>query len=207
MRITRALAALTLGLSLALTSCGNDESSAGQRGGETSSTEHNDADVAFASHMIQHHAQALAMVDMTVGRRLEPEVTGLAESIRAAQGSEIQTMAEWLQEWDEPIPATVRDHVNSGGHGSDHDTEIDEPDTGMDLPGMMGDEDMSALEDASHAEFEDLWLEMMVEHHEGAAEMAQAEQADGRYKPAVELAADIEKSQTAEIDLMQELLS
>ena len=55
-------------------------------------------------------------------------------------------------------------------------------------------------------EFEDMWLEMMIEHHEGAIEMAKEEQADGVFQPAIDLAESVETSQQAEIDHMRELL-
>jgi len=74
------------------------------------------------------------------------------------------------------------------------------------MPGMMSSEQMSALEDAGDAEFETEWLELMVEHHTGAVEMAETELADGRHAPAQELASEIVDSQRAEIDEMQELL-
>ncbi len=109
-------------------------------------------------------------------------------------------MTDWLTEWDEPIPATVRDHLNAEGHGDHGD------DTGMDMPGMMSADEMAALEAASDAEFGDLFLAMMIEHHEGAIEMAQAEQEDGRYEPAVTLAEQIESGQAAEVDDMRALL-
>lgn len=64
MRTTRALMALTLALTVLLTACGNDDTETTNE--PLSSTEHNDADVAFASEMIQHHAQALTMVDLTL---------------------------------------------------------------------------------------------------------------------------------------------
>jgi len=44
--------------------------------------------------MIQHHAQALSMVDLTMDRRLDPEVQALADDIRAAQAPEIERMSE-----------------------------------------------------------------------------------------------------------------
>jgi uncharacterized protein (DUF305 family) len=76
----------------------------------------------------------------------------------------------------------------------------------MDMPGMMDDEEMAELASASDAEFEDMFLTMMIEHHEGAIEMAKAEQEDGQYSPAIKLAEEIEAAQTAEIDTMQALL-
>ncbi len=194
------LAALTLGLSLTLTACGSDTDGTSDTQTSVSTTEHNDADVAFATGMIQHHAQALDMVDMTEGRDLDPEVEALADDIRAAQAPEIETMTGWLNEWGEDVPDTA-----SGDDMEGHDMGDMGDDSAM--SGMMTEEDMAALEDASDAEFQDMWLEMMIEHHEGAVEMAATEEANGEYKPAVDLAKTIQESQTAEIDTMQQLLS
>ena len=205
--LPRTLSALSLGLALALgaTACGDDTEPA--RTVETSPTEHNDADVAFATDMIQHHAQALSMVDLTLERPLDAEVQSLAEEIRAAQAPEIEAMADWLTDWDEPVPETMRDHANAGHDMGDmSDTMDDMEDHGSDMPGMMSAEDMDALEGSADADFQQMWLEMMIEHHEGAVEMARAEQEGGRFEPAVDLAGDITDSQTEEIATMRELL-
>ena len=172
---------------------------------EVSTTEHNDADVTFASDMITHHAQALSMVDLTLDRPLDPEVQALAEDIRAAQGPEIETMADWLTKWGEEVPETMRDHANAGHDMDDMADDMDDMDHD-DMPGMMTADDMDALENASDSEFQDMWLEMMVEHHEGAVEMAETEQEDGQFKDAVDLAGQIIDAQTQEIDTMQGLL-
>ena len=205
---TRALGAvaLTLALGAGLTACGDDTSDAASRT-EVSTTEHNDADVTFATEMIQHHAQALSMVDLTIERDLDPEVEALAEDIRAAQGPEIETMADWLTKWGEKVPETMRDHANAGHDMGDMSDTMDEMDHGGDeMPGMMTAEDMNALANASDAEFQDMWLQMMVEHHEGAIEMAKTEQSDGRFKDAVDLAGQIVDTQQQEIDTMNGLL-
>jgi uncharacterized protein (DUF305 family) len=182
---------------LLLGACGGSSGDTGESDGGTTSGDHNQADVDFATQMIPHHAQALGMVDLTLGRDLSPEVARLAEDIRAAQGPEIEQMADWLQEWDEPVPETSRDHANA--HGDSHG--------GMDsdMPGMMTEEQMADLGAAEGAAFERMFLEMMVEHHRGAVEMAQAEQEDGAHAPSVELAESIEKSQQAEIETMESL--
>ncbi len=209
MRITPALAALTLTLALGLAGCSDDDTvDSAMRDGthmpdDSASTDHNNTDVAFATEMIQHHAQALQMVDMTVGRDLDPKFEELTVAIRDAQAPEIEAMSDWLQDWNEKVPSTVRDHVNS--HGT-HDMEGMD-DTGMGMPGMMSQDDMDQLADASDASFEDMWLSMMIEHHEGAIEMAELEQTEGEYAPAVELAKDIVASQSVEIDTMRALLS
>jgi uncharacterized protein (DUF305 family) len=196
-RPTLLLGSLTLGLALTLTACGNDEAP-GNTSAQVSETDHNDADVAFATDMIQHHAQALSMVDLTVDRTLDPEVQQLADDIREAQGPEIETMSDWLQDWDEEIPATMRDHSNAGHDMGGMGDSMDG--LASDMPGMMSGEDFDELENASDAGFQDMWLEMMVEHHEGAVEMAQEQQENGQYKPAVDLAGDVVDTQTAEIE-------
>lgn len=199
---TRALGALTLTAALAFgaAACGTDDTSTATSS-QVSTTEHNDADVEFASNMLQHHAQALSMVDLTEGRTLDPEVQALADDIRAAQTPEIETFTEWLTDWNEEVPKTTDD----GGHDmEDMDDMGDSMDS--DMPGMMSADDMGALEDASDSEFQTMWLEMMVEHHTGAVEMAETETSDGQYKAAVDLAGDIVESQTAEIEEMEALL-
>jgi uncharacterized protein (DUF305 family) len=169
-----------------------------------SETEHNDADVAFATDMIQHHAQALSMVDLTVDRTLDPEVQQLADDIREAQGPEIETMSDWLQEWDEEVPATMRDHSHAGHDREGMGDSMEDLDS--DMPGMMSGDDFDQLENASDPDFQAMWLEMMVEHHEGAIEMASDQQENGQYKAAVDLAGDVADTQTAEIEEMKTLL-
>jgi len=199
-RTTRALGAITLTLGLALTACGNDDGGSSR---QVSATEHNDADVAFASAMLQHHTQALSMVDVTRNRPLDPEVQQLVKQIRDAQAPEIETFTDWLTDWDEDVPATMRDHANAGHDMDDMGGSMEGMDS--DMPGMMSADDMTALKGASDAEFQTMWLEMMVEHHEGAVGMAQAETEDGQYKPAIDLADNIVSSQTGEIGPMKGL--
>ncbi|CAB4751933.1 unannotated protein [freshwater metagenome] len=188
---------------LALAGCGSDEADQ-----VLSDTEHSQQDVAFATDMVQHHAQALSMVDLTRGRPLDPEVAALAEEVRDAQAPEIELMTDWLVDWDEDVPATMRDHSNAG-HG-DHSAadamEGMEGTGGSDMPGMLTAEQLRGLEEAGDAEFEDLWLELMIAHHEGAVAMAEEQAAEGTYRPAVELAEDVVAGQTAEIERMRALL-
>lgn len=201
--LAAAVAAATL--LFGLTACGDDGTSDAQAEQTAPNGDvFNDADVDFATGMIPHHAQALVMVDLTRGRDLSPEVQKLADDIQAAQGPEIEQMVDWLNDWDKPVPETMRDHANAEDHGmSGHDMGDDS----SDMPGMMTEEEMSDLEAAQGREFETMWLEMMIEHHEGAIEMAKDEQADGVFEPAKELAESIESSQQSEIDHMNELLA
>lgn len=193
-----ALIALLL-MTLPLAACGGEEADpAGETRTAANGEKFNDADVTFASDMVQHHAQAMAMVDMTLDRTLDPRVQQLAADIRAAQGPEIETMTDWLTEWDQPIPETSRDHAHA--HGGD-EAEVDEG-----MPGMMSSDEMDALMKAPDRDFQTMWLEMMVEHHEGAVEMARTEQEAGANPDAIALAERIEASQQKEIEQMQAML-
>ncbi len=185
------LSAALLGLVMVTVTTGCSSS-----GAEGDGKDFNDADVTFATEMMQHHAQALQMVDLTLGRDLDPEVASLAEEIRAAQTPEIEKMVDWLEDWDKPIPETVRDHANAHGDGS----------ASTELPGMMSHEEIEGLEAAKGEQFQQMWLEMMIEHHQGAVDMAEAEQESGEFSAAVAMAEDIESSQTQEIETMRGLL-
>jgi uncharacterized protein (DUF305 family) len=192
---------------LGLTACGEDDGRVGAARAEQTAPNgdvFNDADVEFSTDMIPHHAQALVMVDLTRGRDISPELQKLTADIPAAQGPEIERMVGWLTAWGQPVPETMRDHTNAEDHGmSGHEMGDDS----SDMAGMMTDEELSELEAAQDDEFETMWLEMMIEHHRGAIEMAKDEQSEGAFAPAKELAASIETSQQGEIDHMNELLA
>jgi uncharacterized protein (DUF305 family) len=164
--------------------------------GDTTAAAFNDADVEFAQGMIPHHRQAVEMADLAPTRAQSPQVKKLAARIKAAQDPEITTMSGWLKSWGKEVPQDM-DH-DGMGHGS--------TDMGEDMPGMMSDEQMDELEAAKGTAFDRAFLEMMIEHHQGAIEMAKTEQLDGKDPAAKKLAATIEKAQTAEIAQMNELL-
>jgi uncharacterized protein (DUF305 family) len=158
---------------------------------------YNQADVAFATDMIQHHAQALQIVDLTLGRDLDPEVGALADEIRTAQTAEIEQMVDLLDRWDhQPIPETSRDHSNAHGSGSD---------PGSSVPGGVSSDDLAALEAAPADEFEPRWLDLMLEHHQGAVAMASGEKDEGEHKAAVALASRIATVQGAQVRELKSL--
>ena len=184
-------------LPLTLTACGGEEST-GSTSSIAESEPFNQADVDFATAMVPHHAQALLMVDAAAPRDdLSPELTELVEQIRTEQTGEIEVMTDWLEEWEQPVPDNPRDH---GGMEEEHSDDMSE------MPGMASQEEMDALADASGDAFEEMWLQLMVAHHEGAIEMAEAEIADGVFHDTVELAEQIAASQADEIDRMEQLL-
>jgi uncharacterized protein (DUF305 family) len=161
--------------------------------GSLSTSEHNAADVEFATNMIPHHAQAVYMAGMAARQAGTAQVKDLAEGIRAAQAPEIDKMSGWLAEWGEPVPSATY----TPGHGG-HDS--------MPMPGMMGDEEMASLGAAHGTEFDRMWLQMMISHHQGAISMANSELAEGASAQAKTLASAIITGQSNEIDRMNALL-
>lgn len=158
--------------------------------GSSESGDFSRADVMFAQMMIPHHEQAIEMSELILAEDgVSPEVVELAEQITAAQGPEMEQMESWLEEWG--VTAMRGDgHGAMGGMG-----------------GMLSEAEMDALEAADGVEAERLFLEGMIEHHEGAIAMAEQHQENGENAEALELTASIIESQTAEIELMQELLA
>lgn len=164
--------------------------------GACSTADHNEADVAFATDMVEHHAQAIQMANFTIGRDgIDPRIAELAEEIRVEQTQEIDTLSGWLREWGEPVPETGF----ATGDSHSHESDGYETDAHTDMPGMMSGEEMARLAEAPDAEFGSMWIEMMVAHHEGAITMAEAVQDEGKHDRLVDLAADIESVQRVEV--------
>ncbi|GGI42466.1 DUF305 domain-containing protein [Cnuibacter physcomitrellae] len=148
----------------------------------------NDQDVMFAQMMTAHHQQAIEMSDTLLAKSgVDEKITQLAEKIKAAQQPEIDTMTGWLESW-----GASTDGMSGMDHGGD---------------GMMSADDMTALEQADGAAAGKLFLEQMIQHHQGAIEMAQTEVDSGTNADAVALAQKIITDQTAEIAEMQSLLA
>lgn len=192
------LIALIVG-AVVLAACGgNDGDGTGRP-----AADHNAADVTFAQNMIPHHRQAVEMAGLAETQAASPEVKTLARQIRDAQAPEIATMVGWLNDWDESTMAP------DSGQGGGHDMNGHGGRGGgmnENAGGMMSEGGMASLKNASGAVFDRMFLEMMIEHHRGAVEMAQTELRDGRYGPAKELADSIKNTQNTEIATMQDLL-
>ncbi|WP_340682773.1 DUF305 domain-containing protein [Amycolatopsis coloradensis] len=146
-------------------------------------------DITFAQQMIEHHSQALDMSKMVPSRSTNPQVSDLASRIEKAQDPEIQQMKAWLTAWGAGPAA-------SSGMPMDHGP----------MSGMMTEAEMKELEQAKGADFDKMWLGMMIRHHQGAVDMAKTELAKGSNADAKALAQKIIDAQEAEIREMQGLL-
>ncbi len=194
MKKALSLTALIVALTLALAGCGsndtNGSSSSASAGG------HNNQDVTFATDMIPHHLQAVQMAEMAQTQASSAAVKTLADQIQAAQGPEIDTMSGWLKSWGEDVP----DESMGGMDGMDSGSSDS-------MPGMMSDQVMSDLGAATGDTFDQMWLESMIAHHEGAVQMADTEITDGKDPDAIALAESIKAAQTTEIATMKKLLA
>ncbi|WP_404386457.1 DUF305 domain-containing protein [Knoellia locipacati] len=180
---------------LTLGACASSGAGSGAHGGmmstsSSASTRANageSGDVMFAQMMIPHHEQAVEMADLALQKDASAEVTTLARQIKAAQDPEIATMTRWLDEWQAPM-SSDQGHEGHGG-------------------GMMSGGDMRELSAATGPKFDELWLTMMIEHHEGAVVMAQ-DVLGTTANPEVEtMARAIVKGQKEEIATMKSLLA
>ncbi len=193
---------LTAAALIAVAGCSPDESSPGGTTADATSTPgsattsapastaHNEADVEFTSTMIGHHRQAVMMAELVEGRTDNAELIALASTIEKAQDAEIEQMEDRLESWGDPGD----DHgdMGHGGHSA--------------MPGMLTPDQMAALRDARGGEFDRLWLEGMIRHHEGAIAMADAVLADGVDPATKALAQEVKRTQQAEIDQMKGML-
>ena len=195
--LTATLAAAAL---VAACSSGESHSSMSETSKQTipESANFNATDVGFAQGMIPHHAQAVEMADLALEKSTNADVLALAKQIKASQNPEIQTMSGWLQSWGQKVPST--DSMSGGGHDM---TDMG----GMMMDGMMTEADMEKLESSSGTAFDRLWMELMIQHHEGAVRMSEDELKDGKNLDVKALAQTIVTSQQAEISTMNSLLS
>jgi uncharacterized protein (DUF305 family) len=145
----------------------------------------NAADVKYVQDMIVHHRQAMDMALLAPNRAESAKLKSLADRIKAAQGPEIQFMTSWLREQEQKVP----------DHHAAHEG----------MPGMATPEQMEALKAATGKDFDQLFLQLMINHHLGAIKMSEQVLGGGIHIRIEELASDVSVTQAAEIRRMQEL--
>lgn len=153
---------------------------------EAPATSANMSDLMFVQMMIPHHEQAVEMAELAPGAGASPDVQALAATIAAEQAPEIAQMKAMLDRWNV-------------GQMMDH--------SGHQMAGMVSDEDMDRLRGATGPEFDRLFLELMIAHHEGAIDMAADPLANGQDPQLRTLLESIVATQTAEIQRMQGMLA
>lgn len=151
------------------------------------------ADVDFISGMIGHHAQAVLMAGWAPSHGASSSVQGLAERIVVAQRDEIAFMQRWLKDRKETVPSASTEHMMMAGM----DMKL--------MPGMLTPEQLTELDKARGSDFDRLFLQDMIQHHEGALTMVDAlfaAHGAGQDEDVFKFAVDVHADQTTEINRM-----
>jgi len=146
----------------------------------------NSADTAYMRDMIEHHGQAIVMTDIAGKHAGSKAVRAIAARIAAGQQPEIAVMEAWLEE---------NPGDGGGGHGDGHGA----------MPGMASEADLDRLRAARGEEFDALFLDLMIAHHEGAVKMAEDVLGKGNNEYVEQLATGVIAQQLSEIGRMEKL--
>ena len=150
-----------------------------------------EADVRFMQGMIAHHAQAIYMSRMAAGRNASARVLKFANKIDQSQQAEIRLMQDWLVANEQSAP-------DSGSWRT------------MSMPGMLTAAQLAQLDASKDVEFDVQFLNLMIQHHNGALKMVADLLAAPMAAQDVDVsvfANDVKVVQTAEIALMQQMLA
>jgi uncharacterized protein (DUF305 family) len=161
-----------------------------------------EADVRFMQGMIPHHAQALDMVALVPDRSTSRGFRLMAERIGVSQTDEIAWMTQWLRDRGAEVPEPGAHAHHGGAHGGAGAHAL--------MPGMLTPEEMAELAAATGPAFEQLFLQFMIRHHEGALLMVADLHATPGAAQATEVyrfASDVEADQRAEIGRMRAMLN
>ena len=170
-----------------------------QEASQIANTRFSPDDVRFMQHMMLHHQQAIDMVALVRNRTNRPEVVAAARRIEASQADEMAFMRGWLRERGQPVPNPAAAHAMHGAanaHGN--------------MKGMATPQQMAELAAAKGTEFDRLFLERMIAHHEGAITMARdlLKQPGSAYDPVLfDFVNEVINDQRAEIDRMTVVLA
>jgi len=162
------------------------------------------ADVHFMSGMIYHHAQAILIAGWAKSHGASPTVQTLCDRIIASQTDEINLLSNWLRARGEAVPHVDPQHMympgmsGMGGMDSSHM-----------MPGMLTDQQLAQLDSAHGSAFDDTFLRLMIQHHQGAITMVNQlfAASGGEEEPVYKMATGVFADQTTEIERMQRMLA
>ncbi|HSC29602.1 MAG TPA: DUF305 domain-containing protein [Vicinamibacterales bacterium] len=155
---------------------------------------HTAADVRFMQGMIGHHAQALEMTALLHSRTTRDDMRLLARRIELSQADEIKMMQRWLEARGETLPDPHAHHA---------------PGAKL-MPGMLTPEEMGRLSAAKGEEFDRLFLEYMIKHHNGALIMVDelfSQPGAGQESDIFAFASDVDADQRMEMERMSAMLN
>jgi len=177
----------------------------------------------FSRDMQVHHEQAVQMAMMVRDRTNDPEVRSMAYDMALTQSQQAGQMYAWLELWRlpqapaEPTMTWMTRPTLDGDYGSHHMTDdggasgsatpVATHEPGGRMPGLATDEQLAALDAARGVEAERLFLTLMIAHHQGGIEMADAILARSEVPQVRAFASGMMQTQQSEIDAMQAMLA
>jgi uncharacterized protein (DUF305 family) len=117
-------------------------------------TSHIDADIKFLQGMIVHHQQAIMMSKLAAKRTNNKTIIDLANRIDLSQVDEINFMESWLSSRDQ------------NAHEMNHKDHMH-----MNMSGMATPAQIESLKNSNSTDFDRLFLQLMIKHHDGALDM------------------------------------
>jgi uncharacterized protein (DUF305 family) len=156
--------------------------------------EHNRGDAGFAKKMLVHSQQGVEIAEIARKNAASEEVRQLAASISETLSNDTEQYTKWLTEWDEPY-SNLSDFPEMDGH-----------DMYPTYPGMATYGDLAMLKAATGSAVDEMFLRLMIAHHEGAAQMADSiEFNEMQYGELIDLKNETLKRQAEEIQKMKQL--
>jgi uncharacterized protein (DUF305 family) len=167
----------------------------------------------FSRDMQTHHNQGVELAFIVRDLTEAEDVRTLAYDIATTQATQSGMMYGWLQEWglsqagSEPSMTwmTRAPLGDEDGHEHTGGTSAHEP--GAPMPGLATDEQIATLKTLSGVDAEIFFLQLMIAHHTGAVEMADAVLARSTNSTVTTFANGVVASQQSEIDLMESMLA
>jgi len=176
-------AVLALGALLTVAGCGGESSDSGASSGSGAVP----FDQAFIDAMVPHHEQAIEMAtDAKAAGLSEPALVEIADAVIATQQQEIDEMKGWREGW---FGSGTIDPAGADALGMSMD-EMGMSDTRMDF--------------GAEADVDAAFASMMVDHHQGAIDMAELAVEKAERPGVSDLARAIIVAQQSEIDVLHQ---
>lgn len=140
----------------------------------------NAQDRSFVAGMVPHHHLGMELLDMAARRVVDTRVRRLVFEMGSYHQSELEQLHSWAIEW----------RVASS----------------TDFPGRIDNDRLGGLAALAGTDYDRAWLELMIEHHEGAIEIAERQMSAGSNGKAIEMAQSVHEIQTNDIAEMTALL-
>jgi uncharacterized protein (DUF305 family) len=150
-----------------------------------------DADINFLQGMIMHHRQAILMSKLAKNRTNNKTILDLADRIDFSQADEIDFMEAWLES---------KNKLQSESKDNHH--------LHIKMSGMASETQLKKLKSSIATDFDRLFLQLMITHHDGALEMVDElkKYPGSAYDPILnEFVSDLVNDQAVEIERMNSI--